>query len=155
MLCGSFAPLNGSHVSHLPVARSSRCTPAKPLFCVQSLPSTCSALGADMLSWAWSRLASGGRLQIFIVSVRGSKRTTAPWYILPSQKLPSLSARIESAPVGKPGFCSGIGYSLCAPVLVSTRPTNCSPKLEYQAYPLSSTITSCGWIVLRGKSYSV
>jgi hypothetical protein len=49
MLCGSpfGAFLNGSQVSTLPVAMSRRCTPAKPLFCVQSLPSTCDGLRAD------------------------------------------------------------------------------------------------------------
>src|SRR5215470_2757810 len=77
------------------------------------------------------------------------------WYIRPSHKLPSLSERKESAPVGKPFLGSGTGYSVTFPVLGSSLPNVCSPKLEYQAIPSASTITSCGSIVGRGKSYSV
>src|ERR1700741_3575515 len=74
---------------------------------------------------------------------------------MPSHKLPSLSERIESVPVGDPFFGSGTGYSVTLPVLGSSFPSVCSPKLEYQAMPSASTITSWGSIVGRGKSYSV
>ena len=55
--------LNGSQVSILPVARSSRCTPAKPLFCAQTLPSTCELCGLTMLTCAASMFCSGGNGQ--------------------------------------------------------------------------------------------
>src|SRR3978361_1227160 len=62
MLCGSplRADLNGSQVSILPVARSRRWTPAKPLFWVQTLPSTSDRCGLTMLICAASILRSAG-----------------------------------------------------------------------------------------------
>src|SRR4029079_13068785 len=53
--------------------------------------------------------------------------------MLPSHRSPALSVRSPRNPVGKPGLCIGTGYSLALPVLGSSRPRNCSPKLEYQA----------------------
>src|SRR4029434_6145064 len=105
MCCGSFAPLNGSHVSHLPVARSSRCTPAKPLFCVHTLPSTCELWGLTILICAASIFRSGGSGQYCHVWVLGSNLTIVAWYMLPSHRLPSLSSRRPSRPVGKSGLC--------------------------------------------------
>ena len=75
--------------------------------------------------------------------------------MLPSHRSPALSVRSPRKPVGNPGLCSGTGYSLALPVLGSSRPRNCSPKLEYQAMPSASITTSCGWMVSRGRSYSV
>src|ERR1035437_8749338 len=75
--------------------------------------------------------------------------------MLPSHKLPSRSLRRPSPAVGKPGLCSRIGNSVALLVLGSRRPSYCTPKLEYQTAPLPSTVTSCGEIVARGKSYSV
>ena len=46
----------------LPVARSRRWTAAKPLFCDQTLPSTCADSGRTMLTWVMSLFMSGGRL---------------------------------------------------------------------------------------------
>src|SRR5882762_2367402 len=60
---------NGSHVSNLPEARSSRCTAAKPVVFVHTLPSTWDECGLVMLTWVMSRLTSGGRLQVENVSV--------------------------------------------------------------------------------------
>ena len=100
-------------------------------------------------------LYSGGIGQAVNFSVLGSNLTIAAWYMLPSHQLPSRSARSPSEPFGKSGLCSGIGYSFTAPVLGSSRPKNCSPKLEYQAMPSLSSTTSCGEIVSRGRSYSV
>src|ERR1700736_422990 len=58
-------------------------------------------------------------------------------------------------PVGKPALIVGTGYSVTLAVFGSSRPRNCSPKLENQTMPSPSTMTSCGSIVLRGRSYSV
>ena len=65
MLCGSpfGASLNGSQVSILPLAMSRRCTPAKPLFWDQTLPSTCEDCGLTMFTCAASMLRSGGSVQ--------------------------------------------------------------------------------------------
>src|SRR5262245_37200085 len=155
MLCGDFDVLNGSKVSILPVDRSSRCTAAKPLFCDHTLPSTCDASGRTMFTCEASMLYSGGIGQAVNRSAFGSNRTIAAWYMLPSHRLPSLSIRRPSEPFGKSGLCTGIAYSLDSPVLGSSLPTNCSPKLEYQAMPSLSSTTSCGEIVSRGRSYSV
>src|SRR5215204_2591572 len=100
MLCGSLASLNGSQVSILPVARSSRCTPAKPLFCDQTLPSTCELCGLTMLTWAASMFCSGGNGQYVNFSVLGSNLTIVAWYMLPSHRLPARSVRSASDPVG-------------------------------------------------------
>ena len=56
---------------------------------------------------------------------------------------------------GSRACAAGRGYSVTLPVLGSSRPRICSPKLEYQAMPSASTITSCGSMVSRGRSYSV
>src|ERR1041385_6636819 len=135
MLCGSLAPLNGSQVSIWPVARGGRCTPAKPLFCAQTLPSTCELCGLTMLSCAASMLRSLGSCQNENVSVLRLNLVMVAWYMLPSHRLPSRSVRSARNPVGKPGLCSGTGYSVTLPVLVSTFPIFCSPKCEYQALP--------------------
>src|SRR5262245_55429005 len=58
-------------------------------------------------------------------------------------------------PVGKPCFRIGTGYSVTFAVLGSSRPMFCSLKLEYHAIPCESTMTSCGSIIARGRSYSV
>src|SRR5258708_38690272 len=58
-------------------------------------------------------------------------------------------------PVGKPGRSSGTGYSVTLAVAGSNLPRNCSPKLENHTVPAASTTTSCGSMVLRGRSYSV
>src|SRR6267143_2460277 len=157
MLCGSplGALLNGSQVSILPVATSSRCTPAKPLFCVHTLPSTCAACGLTMLTCAASMFCSEGSFQVVNFVVLRSNLTIVAWYMLPSQRLPSRSLRKPSEPVGNPGLCASMGNSVTLPVFGSSRPRFCSPKLEYQAIPSESTITSCGEIVSRGRSYSV
>src|SRR5215472_1409377 len=114
MLCGSplGASLNGSHVSILPEAMSRRCTPAKPLFCAHTLPSTCDDCGLTMLTWAASMFCSVGNCQNLNVSLLRSNLTIVAWYILPSQRSPALSVRSPSEPVGSPGLCTGIGYSV-------------------------------------------
>src|SRR6266540_4403739 len=157
MLCGSplGALLNGSQVSILPVATSRRCTPAKPLFCVHTLPSTCEACGLTMLTCAASMFRSEGSFQVVNFVVLGSNLTIVAWYMLPSQRFPSLSVRRPRSPVGKPGLCTSMGNSVTLLVFGSSRPRFCSPKLEYQAMPSESTMTSCGEIVSRGRSYSV
>src|SRR5467141_1624936 len=157
MLCVSplGALLKGSQVSILPVATSNRCTPAKPLFCVHTLPSTCEACGLTMLTCAASMFCSGGNFQVVNFVVLRSNLTMVAWYMLPSHKLPALSLRRPRSPVGKPGLCTSMGYSVTCPVFGSSRPRFCSPKLEYQAMPSLSTLTSCGEIVSRGRSYSV
>src|SRR2546428_753942 len=108
-----------------------------------------------MLTWVMSRLTSGGRLQVENVSFLRSNFAMPPWNIMPSQRLLSRSKRTDKAPVGKPGFSSGTRCSVTRPVLGSSLPSVCSPKLQYQAMPSGSTMTSCGWIVARGRSYSV
>ena len=74
-------------------------------------------------------------VQTWNFSVLRSNFVIAPWYIMPSHKLPSLSERSESEPVGEPFFGSGTGYSVTLPVFGSSLPNDCSPKLEYQAMP--------------------
>src|SRR5258706_4669004 len=155
MLCPCGACLNGSHVSHLPVLRSIRCTPAKPLFCVQTLPSTPIFMGLVILTCVLALFNSAGMGQVWNFSDLRSNFAMAPWYIIPIHRFPSLSLRKESAPIGEPFFNSGTGYSVCLQVLGSSLPSVCSPKLEYQAMPSASSTTSCGSIVGRGKSYSV
>src|SRR5712691_3284352 len=110
MLCGSplGALLNGSHVSILPVATSRRCTPAKPLFWVHTLPSTCEYCGLTMLTCAASMFRSGGSIQVVNFVVLRSNLTMVAWYMLPSHRLPSLSLRSASDPVGNPGLCTSI-----------------------------------------------
>src|SRR5215471_672441 len=157
MLCGSpfGESLNGSQVSILPEATSSRCTPAKPLFCVHTLPSTYECCGLTMLTCAASMFCSGGSFQVVNLLVLGSNFTMVAWYMLPIHRLPSRSERRPSSPVGNPGLCTSIANSFTSPVFGSRRPRYCSPKLEYQAIPSASTMTSCGEIVSRGRSYSV
>src|SRR4029450_800852 len=155
MLCPLGDSLNGSQVSHLPDLRSTRCTPANPLFCVHTLPSTPICIGLVILICVLGLFRSGGMFQTWNVSVFLSNFAILAWYIMPSHKFWSLSKRTESAPVGEPFLGSGTGYSVCLPVLESSFPSVCSPKLEYQAIPSPSTITSWGSIVGRGKSYSV
>ena len=57
--------------------------------------------------------------------------------------------------MGKPALITGSGYSETLPVFGSILPRNCSPKWVNQIMPSESTTTSCGWICLRGRSYSV
>src|SRR5713101_9043302 len=78
MLCGSplGASLNGTQVSILLVARSSRWTPAKPLFCAQTLPSTCENCGLTMFTCAASMFCSGGSGQNLKVSLRSEEHTS-------------------------------------------------------------------------------
>ena len=108
-----------------------------------------------MLTCVLSLLTSGGRRNVSSFSVLRSSFAIAPWYIMPNQRFWLRSKRTESAPVGKPGFSSGIGNSVTAPVRGSSLPSVCSPKFEYQAMPSGSTMTSCGSMVGRGRSYSV
>src|SRR2546425_12380855 len=68
---------------------------------------------------------------------------------------PSSSNCNPRLPVGKPCFKIGTGYSVTSAVLGSSRPIFCSPKLEYHTIPRESTMTSCGSMVARGRSYSV
>src|SRR5258708_5768958 len=100
MLCGSFESLKGAHVSPLPVARSKRCTPAKPLFCDHTLPSTPEFQADTMFNCVDERLSSGGGVKCRNVSVAGSNFAIDAWYMLPSQRLPSRSPRSARTPVG-------------------------------------------------------
>src|SRR5580704_5535000 len=84
-----------------------------------------------------------------------SNLATPFWNIIASHKLPSPSASRSSAPVGEPGFRTGMAYSRCAPVLGSSSPRKFSTKFEYQTWPRASMRTSCGAMVWRGRSYSV
>src|SRR5260221_10318391 len=100
MLCGSLDSLKGAHGSLLPGARSKRCTPAKPLFCDHTLPSTPEFHGETMLSCVDERFSSGGGVKCWNFSVAGSNRAIDAWYMLPSQSLPSRSPRSARTPVG-------------------------------------------------------
>src|ERR1700681_1230469 len=100
MLCGSFESLKGDHVSPLPLAMSKRCTPAKPLFCDHTLPSTPEFHGATMFSCVDERLSSDGGVKCWNFSVAGSNIAIDAWYMLPSQSLPSRSLRSARTPVG-------------------------------------------------------
>src|SRR5262245_42611418 len=142
MLCPLGDSLNGSQVSHLPDLRSTRWTPANPLFWVHTLPSTPICIGLVILICVLALFRSRGMFQTWNVSVFLSNFAMPAWYIMPSHKFCSLSKRTESAPVGEPFFGSGMGHSICLPVLGSSFPNICSPKLEYQAIPCASTITS-------------
>src|SRR5262245_6616876 len=122
MLCPLGDSLNGSHVSHLPDLRSMRCTPANPLFCAHTLPSTPICIGLVILICVLALFRSGGMFQTWNVSVFLSNFAMLAWYIMPSHKFCSLSKRTESDPVGEPFFGSGTGYSMCFPVLVSSFP---------------------------------
>src|SRR5258708_13004317 len=95
MLCGSplGALLNGSQVSTLPVATSRRCTPAKPLFCVHTLPSTCECCGLTILTCAASMFCSEGSFQVGNFVVLGSNLPMGALFLFPSHRLPPLSLR--------------------------------------------------------------
>src|SRR5438105_9498648 len=149
------ADLNGSSDSIAPDLRSSRWIAAKPLFCDQTLPSTWEDSARTMLTWVWSLFISGGMFQVSNFSTLTSNLAIAPWYIMPSHMLPSLSGRSPSMPVGQPFLGSGTGYSVTLPVFGSSLPKVCSPKFENQGVPCASTTTSCGSMVGRGSSYSV
>src|SRR5258708_33881180 len=155
MLCGSFESLNGAHVSDFPVRRSKRCTPANPLFCAHTLPSTPEFQGDTWCNCVDDRLSSGGGLKYWNCSLAGSNLTIAAWYMLPSQSLPSRSPRRASTPTGYSGLEIAMSYSFTAPESGSTRPIFWSPNAEYQIVPLASRMTSCGCASLRGRSYSV
>src|SRR5262245_24353944 len=100
MLCGTFESLNGAHVSLLPVAMSKRCTPANPLFCDHTLPSTPVFQGETMLSCVDERLSSAGGVKCWNRSVSGSDGALEAWSRLPNQMLPWRSARSATTPVG-------------------------------------------------------
>src|SRR5215510_13420138 len=76
MLCGSplGASLNGSQVSILPVARSSLWTPAKPLFCVRTLPSTCELCGLTMFTCAERVAADAAQHRVLLLIAAGKAR---------------------------------------------------------------------------------
>src|SRR5919206_2155692 len=116
MLCPTGDCLNGSHVSHWPVFRSIRCTPAKPLFCAQILPSTPMFIGLVMLICVFGRFHSWGATHVSSLPVFTSYLPIAAWYIMPSQMLPSRSKRAESEPLGEPFFNSGSAISVTFPV---------------------------------------
>src|SRR6185295_19332922 len=155
MLCPTGAALNGSHVSHSPVLRSTRCTPEKPLFCVHTLPSTPILSGLVMLTWVLGRFHSAGIGHTCTFSVFVSTLAMAAWYIMPTHRFSSRSMRIESAPRGEPFLISGVLISTSFPVFGSNLPMFWSPKSVYQTVPFESTTTSCGCIVGRGMSHSV
>src|SRR5215216_4945111 len=98
MLWPTGAALYGSHVSHLPLFRSMRCTPAKPLFCAQILPSTPTLSGLVMLICVFGRFHSAGATHVWSLPVFTSYLPIAAWYIIPSQMLPSRSKRADSEP---------------------------------------------------------
>src|SRR5258706_15357783 len=155
MLWPTGASLNGSQVSHAPVFRSTRCTPAKPLFCVHTLPSTAMLSGLVMLTWVLGRFHSAGIGHTWSFSLLVSNLPIAAWYIMPTHRFSSRSMRMESAPSGEPFFSSGVAISASLPAFGSNLPMNCEPKSVYQTVPLESTTTSCGCIVGRGRSHSV
>src|SRR6266850_2331184 len=155
MLWLRFESLNGSKVSHLPEARSMRCTAAKPLFCVHILPSTAKCSGLVMLICVLALFNSGGMLHSCSLPLFLSSLAMAPWYIMPAHRFCSWSKRSDSRPVGEPFFSSGTGCSVTLPLFGSSLPMLWSPKSEYHAMPSASTTTSCGSIVGRGRSYSV
>src|ERR1700693_705686 len=110
MLCGSFESLNGAHVSALPVRRSKRCTPAKPLFCAHTLPSTPELYGDTWFNCVDDRLSSGGGVKYWNFSLAGSNFAIDAWYILPSHSLPSRSILSARMPVGNSGLDIATAY---------------------------------------------
>src|SRR5216117_4176232 len=100
MLCGSplGALLNGSQVSIFPVATSRRCTPAKPLFWVHTLPSTCECCGLTMLTCAASMFCSGGSFQVVNFVVLGSNLTIVAWYMFQARACPPCPCAGRGAP---------------------------------------------------------
>src|SRR3981189_1373643 len=106
MLCGSPLGelLNGSQVSTLPVATSSRCTPAKPLFCVHTLPSTCECCGLTMLTCAASMFCSAGSFQVGKFVVLGANLTMGGLYMVPRHRAPRGVGRRAEQPRREAGL---------------------------------------------------
>src|SRR4030095_4146382 len=100
MLCPLGDSLNGSQVSHLPDLRSTRCTPANPLFCVHTLPSTPICIGLVILICVLALFKSGGMFQTWNVSVFLSNFAMPGSYLMPSTQFCFLSRHAEMAPVG-------------------------------------------------------
>ena len=86
--------------------------PAKPLFCAQTLPSTCENCGLTMLTCAASMFCSGGSVQNLNCSLLRSNLTMVAWYMLPSQRSPALSCRKPRKPVGNSGLVHRNGIFL-------------------------------------------
>src|SRR3984893_2173317 len=125
------AALNGSQVSILPVAMSRRCTPAKPLFWVQTLPSMFDLCGLTILICAASILRSAGSVQNWNCSLFGSNFTIVAWYRLPSHRLPSPSARRPRLPVGKSIGCAACAEQACRVTqerTLAAHPTDVHPR---------------------------
>src|SRR5262249_56289785 len=98
MLCPLGDSLNGSQVSHLPDLRSTRCTPANPLFWVQTLPSTPICIGLVILICVLALFRSGGIFQTWNVSVFLSNFAMLAWYMMPSHNSISLSIHTTLTP---------------------------------------------------------
>ncbi len=81
-----------------------------------------------MLTWVIALFMSGGRLKVSTLPLARSYLPIAPWYIMPNQMLPSLSAWMLSEPCGQPSLSSGSGISVTLPVFGSILPMFCSPK---------------------------
>src|SRR5260221_13338184 len=120
----------------------------------QTLPSTSQCCGPTIDCCVSSLVNSGGRLHVLNVLVCLSNFAMPFWYIIESHKSPFGSVSRSSIPVGNPGLVTGTGYSVTLAVFGSSRPRNGSPKLENQAIPSASTMTSCGSMVFLGRSYS-
>ena len=124
--------------------------------CSQSLLSTVKFCGPTMACCEF--VVEEFRRQLDHLRISGSSRSNlaAPaWNIRPSQRLPCGSVSRSSAPVGQPWRCTGTANALCLSVLVSSRPSIWPLKSLCQTMPSASTITSCGWMVCSGRSYSV
>src|SRR5258708_29471299 len=90
-----------------------------------------------------------------ISSVLGSRFPSEPWYIVSNQRVPFLSNSSERLPTGASDLNLVTGNSVSLSVFGSNLEMKGSPKSEYQTFPCASTITSCGSVVDRGRSYSV
>ena len=151
-VCGS---VNVPKFSHMFVAGSSRRICARSEFFTQTLPSTFEKVGDTNDCCVASVCHSFGTDHVCTLPVLLSSFATPPWYMRPTQRLPSRSLSRSSVPTGNPSLMTGIGYSVTLPVFGSILPRNIAPKSEYQTMPSRSRMTSCGSMFFRGKSYSV
>src|SRR5215470_6249355 len=125
-----------------------------PTLLVQTLPST-SWRSPTKFSWTRLSLYSAANGYHLISSVLGSRLPSEPWYIVSNHSVPCLSNSSERLPTGASDLNFVTGNSVSLSVLGSNLEMKGSPKSEYHTAPWASTMTSCGSVVDRGRSYSV